>query len=242
MTGYHTILLQRHDVADREAMPGEISRALKVENLIDLFKRIDLTLGRIQRTGVYQIVVVALRFQPFAAQPFRIHETKIGGCIITLQLIDGKCISDAVQKCLLALLPDQVHIHRRDLILDSLPILTTDTKAAREQLNILSFKGHCFAVIVIERIDGNITLEQFQGSLLGQGQHIRIRIAVSVHGLDGHRRVRHIPIVGSLHRRSLLYRRLNGGISVVIGSEDPLCFCLRYRRNGIQGILHLLRR
>ena len=51
-----------------------------------------------------------------------------------------------------------------------------------------------------------------------------------------------MPVFGGLHGRGLLYRRLNGGVSVVIGGEDPLRFCLRYRRNGIQGILHLLRR
>ena len=206
MTRYHTVLLERHDVADRQAVTGEVCRMVEVEGLIQTLQGVDLSGRRIKRPGVDQIVVFGLRLDTFLVEPFGVHETEIGSSIITLQLINSVGIAGTFEKRLFTLLANRVHIHRGDLVLNCVPILTGNTEATGEQHNVLCLKCHSLGIAVVEHIDGHITLKQFQCAFLGKRKHIGVGVTVGVHGFNGHGRIGHIAVVGSLYRLFFLHR------------------------------------
>ena len=115
------------------------------------------------------------------------------------------------------------------MVLDGVPILTGNAEATGEQHNILGLKRHGFGVAIVEHIDGYIALKQLQSSLLGERKHIGVGITVGVHGLNGHRRIGHITVVGSLYKFFLLHRTSDS----INGVCSFGCGCLAFNRRGI---------
>ena len=198
MTGYHAVLLQRHDVADGQAVTAKILRAADVEGLIQLVQPVLRIAPAVEAARVDGGVISLFNGKPLLLQILGVHKAKLRRIIIIPKLIDGKAVGRVTEKRLFI-------VRRCEAVFDRLPFGGFHAEDAVKAADILRIESHGLGVVRVKHIHAYIPFHELQRALLCQRQHIGIGVAVGVHALNRNRRVGDAAVVRRCDRLRLLH-------------------------------------
>ena len=198
MTGYHAVLLQRHDVADGQAVAAKILRAAEVEGLIQLVQPVLRIAPAVKVSHIDGGVVITLYGKPLLLQILGVHKAKLRRIIIIPKLIDGKAVGGVTEERLFIVL-------RRKAVFDRLPFGGFHAEDAVKAADFLRIEGHGLGVVRVKHIHAHVPFHELQRTLLCQRQHIGIGVAVGVHALNRNHRVGDAAVVRRCDRLRLLH-------------------------------------
>ena len=201
MTGYHAVLLQRHDVADREAVAAKILRAADVEGFIQLVQPVLRIAPAVKVSRVDGGVISLFNGKPLLRQILGVHKAELRRIIIIPKLIDGKAVGGVVEERLFI-------VRRREAVFDRLPFGDFHSEDAVKAADFLCIEGHGLGVVRVKHIHAHVPFHELQRTLLCQRQHIGIGVAVGVHALNRNRRVGDAAVVRRCDRLRLLHGNL----------------------------------
>ena len=198
MTGYHAVLLQRHDVADGQAVTAKILRAADVEGLIQCVQPVLRIAPAVEAARVDGGVVITLYGKPLLLQILGVHKAELRRIVVVSELVDGKGICGIFEERLLVVL-------RRKAFLDRLPFGGFHAEDAVKAADILCIERHGLGVVRVKHIHAHVPFHELQRALFCQRQHIGIGVAVGVHALNRNRRVGDAAVVRRCDRLRLLH-------------------------------------
>ena len=198
MTGYHAVLLQRHDVADREAAAAKILRAADVEGFIQLVQPVLRIAPAVEAARVDGGVIFLFNGKPLLCQILCVHKAELRRIIIIPKLIDYKAVSGVTEKRLFI-------VRRRKAVFDRLPFGGFHAEDAVKAADFLRIERHGLGVVRVKHIHAHVPFHELQRTLLCQRQHIGIGVAVGVHALNRDGRVGDAAVVRRCDRLRLLH-------------------------------------
>ena len=198
MTGYHAVLLQRHDVADRQAVAAKILRAADVEGLIQLVQPVLRIAPAVEAARVDGGVILLFNGKPLLRQILGVHKAELRRVVAAPELVDYKAVGGVVEKRLFI-------VRRCEAVFDRLPFGGFHTEDAVKAADFLCIEGHGLGVVRVKHIHAHVPFHELQRTLLCQRQHIGIGVAVGVHALNRNRRVGHFSVVRRCDRLRLLH-------------------------------------
>ena len=198
MTGYHAVLLQRHDVADGQAVTAKILRSAEVEGLIQHVQPVLRIAPAVEVSRVDGGVISLFNGKPLLLQILGVHKAELRRIIIIPKLIDGKAVGGVVEERLFIVL-------RRKAVFDRLPFGGFHAEDAVKAADFLRIENHGLGVVGVKHIHAYIPFHELQRALFCQRQHIGIGVAVGVHALNRNRRVGDAAVVRRCDRLQLLH-------------------------------------
>ena len=198
MTGYHAVLLQRHDVADGQAVAAKILRAADIEGFIQRVQAVLRIAPAVEAARVDGGVVITLYGKPLLLQILGVHKAELRRIIIIPKLIDGKAVGGVTEERLFI-------VRRCEAVFDRLPFGGFHAEDAVKAADFLRIERHGLGVVRVKHIHAYILFHELQRALLCQRQHIGIGVAVGVHALNRNRRVGDAAVVRRCDRLRLLH-------------------------------------
>ena len=198
MTGYHAVLLQRHDVADGQAAAAKILRAANVEGLIQLVQPVLRIAPAVKVSRIDGGVISLFNGKPLLLQILGVHKAELRRIIIIPKLIDGKAVGGVTEERLFI-------VRRCKEVFDRLPFGSLHAEDTVKAADFLRIEGHGLGVVRMKHIHAYVPLHELQRTVFCERQHIGISVAVGVHALHRNRRVGDAAVVRRCDRLRLLH-------------------------------------
>ena len=198
MTGYHAVLLQRHDVADGQAVAAKILRSADVEGLIQHVQPVLRIAPAVEVSRVDGGVILPSGGKPLLLQILGVHKAELRRVVAAPELVDYKAVGGVVEERLFI-------VRRCKAVFDRLPFGGFHSEDTVKAADFLCIEGHGLCVVGVKHIHAYIPFHELQRTLLCQRQHIGIGVAVGVHALNRNRRVGDAAVIRHCDRLRLLH-------------------------------------